>query len=280
MRGLLSIRQILSIRLTSKLNLKAYIFVLACASALLPRPATVSGGEKDDAVIATVGSHPITEGEVDSRIKSQLAVMQSQIYQLKRQTIQSIADDYVLQQAAQAEHMTVADFLKRQGGDSAVTDEDARKYYDQHKSQFHQPYEQIRASILDTILNQRDRNRRQTVLAKLRKGNQLKVMIKPPRVELKIAGHPERGPANAPVAVVEFADFQCPFCSRVWPTLKGLREKYGDRMKLVYFDYPLSFHSHAMDAAKGARCARDQGKFWEYHDAIFADQSKLAPADL
>ncbi len=250
------------------------------AMTTLAPPAAIAGAEDNQAVLATVGSHPITESDVESRIMPQLAAMQSQIYQLKRQTIQSIADDYVLQQAAQAVHMTVPEYLRRQGGESAVTDDDARKYYDRHKSQYPQPYEQMRAQILETVLSQRDDARRQVVLAKLRAGSPLKIRIAPPRVELKVEGHPQRGPANAPVTIVEFADFQCPFCNRVLPTLKDLREKYGDKMKLVFFDYPLSFHSHSMDAARAARCAREQGKFWEYHDALFADQSKLAPADL
>ncbi len=255
--------------------------LLAWLAIAIPFQAAIAnGGQNDGKIIATVGPHPITDGEVESRIKSQLAVMESQIYALKRKAIQSIADDYVLQQAAQQAHLSVAEYMKREGGASAVSDEDARKYYDQHKAQYHQPYEQARASILETILSQREGARRQAILARLRSSDPLKVMIDPPRVELSVAGHPERGPTDAPVTIVEFADFQCPFCERVMPTLNGLRNKYRDQLKIVFFDFPLSFHVHAMDAAKGARCAADQGKFWEYHDALFAAQSKLAPADL
>ena len=265
--------------MTRQLRLSGLLLMWA-AIAIPFQAAIVNGGENDSKVIATVGPHPITEAEVESRIKTQLAVMESQIYALKRKAIQSIADDYVLRQAARQAHQRVAEYMKRQGGASAVSDEDARKYYDQHKAQYHQPYEQVRASILETILSQREEERRQTILARLRSRDPLKVMIDPPRVELNAAGHPERGPSDAPVTIVEFADFQCPFCARVMPTLNGLRGKYRDKLKIVFFDFPLSFHAHAMDAAKAARCAGDQHKFWEYHDALFADQSKLAPADL
>ena len=83
-----------------------------------------------------------------------------------------------------------------------------------------------------------------------------------------------------PVTVIEFADFQCPFCKRSEDAVKAIHEKYGDRIQLVFMDFPLSFHPHAMPAANAARCANAQGKFWQYHDALFADQSKLEPADL
>jgi len=80
--------------------------------------------------------------------------------------------------------------------------------------------------------------------------------------------------------MVEFGDFECPFCKRDEDTVKQLRTKYGDRIKLVYMDFPLPNHPHALDAAKAARCAGEQGKFWQYHDQLFADQSKLALPDL
>jgi protein-disulfide isomerase len=79
---------------------------------------------------------------------------------------------------------------------------------------------------------------------------------------------------------VEFSDFQCPYCRAAEGTVKEIRAKYGDRVKFVYMDFPLGFHEHAMDAARAARCAGEQDKFWEYHDALFQDQSKLGDADL
>jgi protein-disulfide isomerase len=82
------------------------------------------------------------------------------------------------------------------------------------------------------------------------------------------------------VTIVEFSDFQCPYCRAAEPILKQVRDKYGDRIKLVYMDYPLPMHPHALDAATAARCAGAQDKFWQFHDAMFADQTKLDPASL
>jgi protein-disulfide isomerase len=101
----------------------------------------------------------------------------------------------------------------------------------------------------------------------------------PTRVKVATTG-PAKGPANAPVTIVEFSDFQCPYCGRLSPTLKQVEQKYGDKVRLVYRQYPLPFHRFAQKAAEASLCANDQGKFWQMHDAIFADQQALEVAQL
>lgn len=98
------------------------------------------------------------------------------------------------------------------------------------------------------------------------------------KVEVPIGDAPVRGPAKADVTIVEYSDFQCPFCARVVPTLDQLRETYGDRVKLVYKHLPLRIHPEAPGAAAAAEAAGLQGKFWEMHDKIFAGQRELSDA--
>ncbi|MHB8419915.1 MAG: DsbA family protein [Myxococcales bacterium] len=83
------------------------------------------------------------------------------------------------------------------------------------------------------------------------------------------------GPSSAPVTIVEFADFQCPFCARAEETLRRLREIYGDRIRLVWKDLPLPFHSEALAAAEAARAAGAQGKFWQMHDLLLQNVPSL-----
>ncbi len=94
------------------------------------------------------------------------------------------------------------------------------------------------------------------------------------------ADRPQRGGDDAPVTIVEYSDFQCPYCRQEESPLRQVLKKYGDRVRLVYMDFPLSFHQYAMDAAIAARCADEQGQFWAYHDALFENPSGLSPPAL
>jgi len=81
-----------------------------------------------------------------------------------------------------------------------------------------------------------------------------------------------RGNINATVTLVEFSDFECPFCERIYPTMNQILKDYKDKVRLVYKHFPLGFHPNAQKAAEASECASDQGKFWEYHDKIFENQ--------
>jgi len=85
---------------------------------------------------------------------------------------------------------------------------------------------------------------------------------------------PSVGPANAPVTIIEFSDYQCPFCKRVEPAIRQVLDTYKDKVRLVYRDFPLSFHQNAQKAAEASECADEQGKFWEYHDLLFERQAE------
>ena len=237
-------------------------------------------------VVATVGDHKISEKDLDAKVKPQLDQMRAALekrvdqliadktFDLRRQTLESMTDDYLIDQAAQRDKLSVDDYLKKEySGKSAATEADAKKYYDQNKGPGTAPFDKVKAQVIQ-MLN------RQALLERLRKNAPVKILLEPQRVAVNSSGHPALGAKDAPVTIVEFTDFQCPFCKRTEDTLKQLREKYGDKIRLVHMDFPLPFHSHALDAAKAARCANDQGKFWQFRDALFADQSKLAPGDL
>jgi len=242
----------------------------------------------DDAntVVATVGDHKISEKDLDAKVKPQLDQMRATLekkvdqliadrtFDLKRQTLESMTDEYLIDQAAQRDKLSVDDYLKKEyTGKSAATEADAKKFYDTNKGPGTAPFDKVKPQVIQ-LLN------RQALLERLRKNAPVKILLEPQRVVVNSSGHPALGAKDAPVTIVEFTDFQCPFCKRTEDTLKQLRAKYGDKIRLVHMDFPLPFHSHALDAAKAARCANDQGKFWQYRDALFADQSKLAPADL
>jgi protein-disulfide isomerase len=97
------------------------------------------------------------------------------------------------------------------------------------------------------------------------------------RYAVNTEGSPVKGDAKAKLALVEFSDFQCPFCGRVEPTLKQIEKEYGDEVRIVFKHLPLSIHPKAPAAHAAAEAAHLQGKFWEMHDKIFADQQGMSP---
>ncbi|WP_443096568.1 DsbA family protein [Pyxidicoccus fallax] len=102
----------------------------------------------------------------------------------------------------------------------------------------------------------------------------------PPVQKVDVGNAPVKGPKNAPITIVAFSDFECPFCSRVLPTLKQIEEQYGNKVKVAFQNQPLPFHANAKPAAAAALAAHEQGKFWEMHDKLFANQRALDRASL
>jgi protein-disulfide isomerase len=237
-------------------------------------------------VVATVGDHKITEQDLDQKVKPQIDqlrvalakrvedLIRDKSFDLKRKTLEAMTNDYLISQAAQQQKLSVDDYVKKEAaGQSGVKEADAKNFYDKNKTPNAAPFAQIKPQLME-VMN------RQALLERLRKTAPVKIMLEPKRVAVDSSGHPSIGAKDAPITIVEFTDFQCPFCKASEATVKQLRTKYGDKVRVVHMDFPLSFHSHALDAAKAARCANDQNKFWQFHDSLFNNQGKLAPADL
>lgn len=119
------------------------------------------------------------------------------------------------------------------------------------------------------------------VLADLKKREAMNEPLPPEKAEEMATGDvPSFGPKDAKVTIVEFSDFQCPYCSRAAEVAEKVREKYGDEVRFVFRQYPLPMHPQARDAAKASLAANEQGKFWEYHDKLFENQKSLDPESL
>jgi protein-disulfide isomerase len=243
-------------------------------------PAGAAAQGRPDIILATVGDHPITQQEVDARVASQL-------YDLRKQALDELIDDYVLQRAARTAGLKQDDFVQQQVKLStpSVTADEAKQFYVQHKAQLDaqtggNSFDQIKARLIIAMQHQRYQEGEKQLIQKLRAEDHVNVLLQAPHVSIATAGHPITGSSLAPVTIIEFSDFQCPFCRAAESSLKQVRQRYGDQVKLVYMDFPLGFHPHAMDAARAARCAADQDKFWQFHDALFLDQKKLDPANL
>ena len=140
----------------------------------------------------------------------------------------------------------------------------------------------MKGDIARFIKNQKGQGALAEYYEQLKKEMNIEVLLPPyeaPKVAVDATG-PSKGPATAPITIVEFSDFECPYCVRAEPTVKELLAKYPGKIRLVYRDFPLPMHARAPKAAEAAHCAGDQGKYWEMHEKLFANATKLELTDL
>ena len=249
--------------------------------------ATAAGGAAplgDPGQLAVqIGDRKVTLAEVDKQMISEDFQTLQSIYEARSRTLDKLIEDELLGREAAKRSLTIEALLDEDVTKKIAPVDDAavKAFFDENQARLGgRTLEQISAQIKVYLEQERATEARSTYIAGLRKAAGVRVALEPPRRELKVAAdEPSRGPVEAPVTIVEYSDFQCPFCSRVGPTLAELTSTYGEKVRIVYRDYPLPMHAQAQAAAEAAQCAHAQGKFWEYHDRLFAEQEQIGAPD-
>jgi protein-disulfide isomerase len=264
--------------------LGCFMMVSGCSAASGDSGKGKSAAAVSGSVAAKVGDTTISLQDVDVKAASNLMKVRQQEYEVRQQALDGIIQDELFEREAKAKGVTKEKLIETEINSKVAepTQPEIDSYYEQNKARMGgQTKEQIGPQIAAMLKSQKVAGVQQDYLKDLRTKYGVKVMLEPPRVQVATDDDPSRGgPADAPVTIVEFSDFQCPFCSRAESVVDEVMKKYGNKVHLVYRDYPLSFHPNAENAAMASECAKDQGKYWEMHNAMFGNQSKLAAADL
>ena len=265
------------------LALTAVITILACSSS----PAQQGSGTE---VAARVGDRTITVKELEDRWTTndpaEHAEAIRKLYEGRRNALDEIIADMLISQAAKAKQLSPEAFTDAEVEKRAkkITDSDVVAFYQSNIGQMQgRSLEQMTPAITRFLEQQEEQSARQALVNELKKsGPPVRILLAAPRAEISLlAEDPIIGNTKAPVTIVEYSDFQCPFCLRAAPTLKRLREAYGDKVRVVWKDFPLTqIHPQAFKAAEAGHCAADQGKFWEFHDKLFGNQQALQPEFL
>ncbi len=161
----------------------------------------------------------------------------------------------------------------------APTEEDARAFYEQNAGEIEGSFEDVRPRIMEFLLQEAANDAVTDYVSGLWDAAGARLSIPPVRVDVAADG-PSLGPENAPVTIIEFSDFQCPYCRATGPMIDQVKAEYGDKVRVVFRDFPLEFHERAVPAAIAAHCADAQGKFWPMHDLLFANQEALDDTSL
>ena len=272
------------------LLVSAAIFSTACADEPTAAAQSQSPSANPDQVVAEVAGQPITLKEVDAKWEAfdsaERARVVQAMYQNRRNMLEQLVGDRLIENAAKAAGQTPQAFL---AADSvtrlpAISEADIAQFYEQNKDRLPgRTLDQLRGEIKPYLESRREQQARAMLVEELRTKNAVpvRVMLEPPRYTVPTAASdPVRGRTDAPITIVEFSDYQCPFCARVNPTLAKVRETYGDKVKIVFKDFPLPNHPEAPKASEAAHCAAEQKKYWEMHDAMFANQRTLQVPSL
>jgi len=239
----------------------------------------------DNAVVASFSGRKVKAGEAFAPIRTRIFDLEEELFRLKEQSINDFVEMQLVESEAKKQNLSREALLEKEtGGDVAdTTDKEIEEFLKSKNLSLNDP--RIKKDDVKEYLKYRKRmDKRTAYVAKLREQSGVKMHItepQSPKLTVKADGYPSWGNANAKVTIVEFSDFQCPFCSRAVPVLNEIKSTYGpDKVRIVFRDMPLPSHDRATPAALASHCANEQGKFWEYHDTLFGNQTKLGDDDL
>ena len=265
------------------------LVLLAACSSSAEQPQSAAPARGD--VVATVGSTSITLAQVDERALKQMAAdfgpvrLLQALYEARRATLDQMISTMLIEQEAKARGKTmdalIAEEIEAKANAEPVTDAEVAEWYQGNQDRVQgAPLAAVREPVKAMLAGQHFDRARERYLDSLKTTTAVRILLEPPREDVVEAGRPARGPAGAPIEMIEFSDFQCPFCLRAFPTLMKVLDTYGDRIRFVYRHYPLKNHPQARPAAEAAQCANEQGKFWPFHNLLFGTPGHLADAEL
>jgi protein-disulfide isomerase len=245
--------------------------VVACAQQAVPEAG-------DGEVVARIGDEVITAAEVESMVGPSLVKLRQEIYETTVGELNAQIFERLVTEKATAEGITREEFLARNVDEKMTAPDEGEivKVMSTYRSRLAQDDAQAREQVIQALQQQQQAKLIQSLRDEMFTEAGVVILLQPPRAEVAITeGTPSRGPVSAPIVLVEYTDYQCPYCSRVQPTIAALMERYDGQIRHVFKNLPLPNHNQAQLAGEAALCAQDQGKFWEFHDWLFANQRTM-----
>ncbi|MBS1855792.1 MAG: thioredoxin domain-containing protein [Acidobacteria bacterium] len=228
---------------------------------------------RDDArPIVEIDGVTLTMSDFEAKRPGGLFQARNNYYEAEKKAIDEFVNQWLLEREAAQQKTTPAELLDRQiknAGFAPPSDETLRVYYEGVDTT--EPFENVRDKIIEAIRTRRIARTKKAYLESLRNKAKIVLALDPPRAPISLKTSAVRGLPDSPVNIVEFADYECPYCQQIQPVVEKLLKDYGGKVAFAFKDFPLPMHTHAQKAAEAARCAGAQGKYWAYHDALFAN---------
>lgn len=229
-----------------------------------------------DTVLASVNGSEITQQRVDDSVAARIYPLQQQLYAIRKAALENLITTRLLELEATARNISIEE-LRRQLtlGEINVTRAQVEEAYKQNASFFaSMSPDEARERLRLDLENQARMKNFRAGLEALRKKWIVKLSLPAPAFVSQLDDRlsPAKGATKPLVTIVEFSDFECPFCSAVQPALKQVMQTYSNDVRLVFKHMPLEGHRNSLPAARAAYCAAEQDRFWQFHDALFASE--------
>jgi protein-disulfide isomerase len=256
----------------------------AFIAAWLASPPILSWAQAQESpVVGRIDGEVVRERDLLNIFAAGFRTLATQESELKKRALEEVFARHLVQKEAARLGIKPEELLPREV-DPTVPDPsqaELEAFYLGQRDRLNKPFADVRSQLFEALKQARVQQKRQEYLSRLRDAADVQVLLNPVRFQISNDFHRVRGDGSAPVTIVEFSDFQCPYCKQSAATLEAVLAKYQGSVRLAFRDFPMrTLHPNAQAAAEAARCADEQGKFWQYHDLLFADQSKLDKAGL
>ncbi len=230
-------------------------------------------------VVATIDGKQITYGELDEAMRPQLYRLEERIYAMKLNTLNELVSKKIMDEEAKKQGITVEELLKKEvKSKSQIDEKEVNEFYNRFKDRIQGTDAEKKKQLREIFLSRKERETEANFMENLKRNHKVDILLQPPEpltVDVSADDDPYKGSKQAPVTIIEFSDFQCPYCKKATETIKEVVDSYKGKVKLVFRDFPLPMHKDAELASIASECADDQDKFWDYHDKLFANQQAL-----
>jgi predicted DsbA family dithiol-disulfide isomerase len=262
---------------------------IAPAETASPASAGAPTPNATDPVLAQIDGVPIHRSNLDPEIERELKSIDNEAKQRSFHMLWAGVDEAInrslMHREAARRDVSVEDLRAQEVYAKAVepADEEVRAAYDTYKEQIGVPFEMAAPILKRQLLERRRKEQEQAFVERLRSAADVRHAVpvpELPRFDIEAGDSPSRGSDRAGVTLIEFSDFQCPYCGQARKMLEELAARYPNDMRIVFRDFPLRQHPRAQAAAEAAHCAHEQDKFWPYHDLLFANASDLEDSAL
>ena len=225
-------------------------------------------------IVATIQGQFITAEKLRSEMRGELLRLEMERYEAMRTRLDAMVTARLYELEANYRGITRDELERVEISDKSepVSPAKVRSFFEKNRDRISQSFEEVEGQLAALLKRQAERMRREAFAEELRERYEVRILLEPPRVAVSADDDPYKGPLAAPVTLIEFSDFQCPFCRSVQPVLDRLMLTYEGRLRIVYRDFPLRrIHPEAQKAAEAAQCANEQGRFWAFHDRLFQE---------